>query len=97
MPSGLMIQWGKLSKRTTDGDYAPTRWIFPKSFSNTPYFAFAVMERSDGTIEGNFWGWIYNGDWHGSEGTFANGLFSNYAVFARWNAYTYRCIAIGPT
>ena len=96
LPGNIMIQWKQIPKRTTDGDYAPTRWFFTKQFKSTPFFAFATMEKNKATNEGSFWGWIYTGSWHGSEGNFTNGIFKDYVVFSRWNRFTYRAIAIGP-
>lgn len=88
----LMIQWKRLSPVSGQGDFPPTRWKFTRPFSST----FAVQEKGDAIEEERYWGWIYTGSVHEDGGTYANGLYSTHAVFARWGSFYHRAIAIGP-
>lgn len=95
MPGGVRINWGYISYRG-GSNFDPTTVTFFHPYSATPYFAFAVQEKSDETRDNEYYGYIYSGTYRGPSNPDYSGIDKKQVTFSTRNMYAYRWICIGP-
>lgn len=90
LPNGLMLQWGRFDPEDRNpvggsGDFIPYMVEFPQAFGTTPYWGFAVQQKSNETRDGNYYGFIYSGNYNPPPGASNHRMTNRHITFSRWN------------